>query len=283
MKITGERKKEGQRLSSSGHKEEVKVLKVGILDNDRYERSKRLGWYDIESISNSRVLVVGAGALGNEVVKNLVLSGFRHITLVDMDYVVTSNLNRCVFFRENDAEKKLLKAEIVATRARELASDLEITPIVKRIEEFDEDFIPSFDMVFGCLDNLAARLHLNVHCFYSKTPYIDGGTLGMVGKVMVVRNPGPCLECLSNRSHIEAMEKRFSCTGKDVDYVEPKLAAEITTTSVVAAVQVREGVKIASGLDDQVLKGMFYYDGLRNESTVLQVDINPQCPHHIEV
>ena len=282
MKVISDRKSEGDRITSSGHVE-TGVLKTGALDDDRYERSKRLGWYDLEAIESSRLLVVGAGALGNEVVKNLVLAGFRKITLVDMDHIVLSNLNRCVFFREGDATDRAMKAEVVAVRARELAADLQIDTHVKRIEEFDDDFIPSFDIVFGCLDNLAARLHLNVHCYYSGVPYIDGGTLGMSGKVMVVRNPGPCLECTVNRSHIETMEKRFSCTGTEVSYVEPKLAAEITTTAVVSALQVREAVKIASGLDDRVISGLFYYDGLRNESMIMEVETNPACPHHMGV
>ena len=87
-------------------------LRPCMFDQDRLERSKRIAWLDMDQIARTKCLVVGAGALGNEVVKDLVLSGFRHIELVDMDHVVRSNLNRCVFFREGDAEQKLMKSEI---------------------------------------------------------------------------------------------------------------------------------------------------------------------------
>ena len=94
------------------------VVRVGDIDNDRYDRSKRLGWFDIEKVKKAKVLVVGAGALGNETCKDLVLSGFRNITLVDMDRIVMSNLNRCIFFSEEDARKKRYKAEVMAEKLK---------------------------------------------------------------------------------------------------------------------------------------------------------------------
>jgi molybdopterin/thiamine biosynthesis adenylyltransferase len=86
------------------------TISVSTLNDDKYERSKRLGWFNIDTISKARILVIGAGATGNETCKNLVLSGFKHISIVDMDYIVKSNLNRCIFFTELDAEKKNMKA-----------------------------------------------------------------------------------------------------------------------------------------------------------------------------
>lgn len=274
---------ENRSVAGKGEEEEERpdLIRPGHLDEDIYERSKRLGWFDIDAIEGSKVLMVGAGAIGNEVLKNLILTGFKHITIVDMDHVVKSNLNRCLFFDLGDADEKSYKAEIVARKASQMAPGLDIKHHVSRIEELGDEFIPSFDLVFGCLDNLAARLHLNAHCYYSSTPYIDGATLGMTGKVQVVIGPKtPCVECTLNRTHIETVEKRYSCTGTDMNFVEPKLAAEITTTSVISAVEVREGIKIACDLHDKVLKGIFYYHGIRNETMIMDIEINPNCPHH---
>ena len=89
----------------------ARTLRPGYLDEDKHERSKRLDWFNLEKIQDAKVLVVGCGAIGNETVKNLILAGFRKIVLVDMDHVVHSNLNRCVFFDDEDAERKRLKAE----------------------------------------------------------------------------------------------------------------------------------------------------------------------------
>jgi molybdopterin/thiamine biosynthesis adenylyltransferase len=257
------------------------VLKAGFLDEDRFERSRRVGWLDMDRIEKENVLVVGAGALGNEVMKNLVLSGYRRISLVDMDRVVMSNLNRCLFFSEKDSRSRRFKAEVVARKSAALASGAKITARVNRIEELPEGFIRDHDIVLGCLDNLAARLHLNAHTYPRNIPYIDGGTLGTAGKVQVMLPPEtPCLECGMNRTHMRIVQKRFSCTGKDFTFFDPKLAAEITTTSVIAAIQVREALKITSGHRELALRNMFYYDARRNESDVLEVDRNPDCPIH---
>jgi molybdopterin/thiamine biosynthesis adenylyltransferase len=131
------------------------------------------------------------------------------------------------------------------------------------------------------LDNIAARLHLNAHCYYNRIPYIDGATQGVIGKVQVILPPATsCLECGMNKTHMQVLEKRFSCTGAGLTFFEQKFAAEITTTSVVAAIQVREALKISSGKTDNILRNLFYYDGFNNISDELELDINPDCPHH---
>lgn len=260
----------------------ARTLRPGYLDEDKHERSKRLEWFDLEKIQGAKVLVVGCGATGNETVKNLILAGFRKITLVDMDYVVRSNLNRCIFFDDEDAEKKRLKAEVVAEKARRMERDLQIDYRTEMIQDLPEDFVSSFDIVLGCLDNVAARLHLNAHCYYKGIPYIDAATLGFIGKVQVVLPPDtPCFQCAVNKTHLKIMGDRFSCTGIDTTYHEPKLAAEITTTSVVSAIQTRESIKIVLGMESDLVHNVFYYDGMKNVSDVLEIGINPDCPHHM--
>jgi molybdopterin/thiamine biosynthesis adenylyltransferase len=137
---------------------------------DRFDRSKRIPWFDLDRTSQANVLVVGAGALGNEVVKDLVLSGVGHITLVDMDRVVPSNLNRCVFFTREDAEDGNLKVEAVAKGALALDEDVEITTEAQRVEDLGEGIFDGIDVVLGCLDNLATRVHVNANTYYRRIP-----------------------------------------------------------------------------------------------------------------
>src|SRR4030042_385484 len=223
-------------------------LKPGAIDDDRYDRSRRVSWLDIESASRARVLMVGARALGNEVAKNLPLSVFMKITIVDMAHVVGSNLNRCLFFTEEHAIKKTYKSQVVADGMKRLSREAEPVAVTRRIEDVSPSVFDDHDIVLGCLDNIAARLHVNSHSYAAGRVYVDGGMDGLVGKVTIARPPsGSCLQCGMNRSHAKVASLRFSCTGKDVVFHEPRLAAEITTTSVISAVMVREALKVVSG------------------------------------
>jgi len=253
------------------------MISLKEYDKDRFDRSKRISWIDINKIKKARVLVAGAGALGNEVVKDLVLSGFRDITVIDMDDIVRSNLNRCVFFREDDVGGDM-KSDVLARRASELDRDVRITPKVMRIQE-NCDW--NFDAALGCLDNISARLHLNSHCRFYGIPYVDGATDGLRGKIQVVLKKGPCLECTMNKTHAKVIDERFSCTGQNT--FVPKMAAEITTTSVVAAMQVREALKIISAREDLCIMNAVYYDGSSGEMQTLVAETDPKCPNHTEV
>jgi molybdopterin/thiamine biosynthesis adenylyltransferase len=258
-----------------------KLVRVGSEDEDVFDRSKRIGWLDLDSVSKSKVLMVGAGALGNEVAKDLVLSGFQKITIVDMDHVVGSNLNRCLFFSQHDAAKRRKKAEVVCEGIRALSPDCDPRAIVGRIQDSPARLFRDHDIVLGCLDNLDARIHTNSHAYATNRMYIDGGMQGMIGKVMVSKPPsGACLQCGMNRSHAKIAGLRFSCTGEDVVFHEPKLAAEITTTSIVSAIMVREVLKFASGRMDLLLNNSLYYDGQRNISEEMEIDLDPSCPVH---
>ena len=256
-------------------------IRLRAMEDDRYDRSRRTGWLDIDAISRSKVLMVGAGALGNEVAKNLALSGFEDITVVDMDHVVGSNLNRCLFFSEKDAADRRPKAEVLSEGVSAMVPSVRCRAVVARIEDTPSDMFSEADVVFGCLDNIPARIFVNSMAYSYERPFVDGGMDGFAGRVMVVRPPeGACLQCGMNRSHARVANLRFSCTGRDAVFHNPTLAAEITTTSVLAAVMVREGLKQVCGRPDSSVNNVFYYDGLRNMSEEMEVPRNPECPVH---
>ena len=91
--------------------------------NDRYHRLKLIPWWDQQRLRDSKVMVVGAGALGNEILKNLALLGVGHILVCDFDHVEPSNLSRSVLFRPNDTGQS--KSQIAAERTHELNSDVQ--------------------------------------------------------------------------------------------------------------------------------------------------------------
>ena len=256
-------------------------LRSGAIDQDVLDRSRRIGWLDLDAVSKARVLMVGAGAIGNEVAKDLVLSGFKRVTIVDMDHVVGSNLSRCLFFSKQDAREKRKKAEVVAKGLTNLAEDVEAVAITSRVEDLPASAFHVHDIVLGCLDNVAARIHVGSHAYAENKVLIDGAMDGFVGKVMVARPPeGACLQCGMNRTHSKIASLRFSCTGREVVFHEPLIPAEITTTSVIAAVIVREALKVVSGKHERLLSNCFYYDGLRNVSEEMEVPRDPACAVH---
>jgi len=100
-------------MSKKIGQEDYKVLEQASIDDDQYDRQKRIKGWDQKKISSATVMVIGAGATGNEVVKNLVLTGIGKIILIDFDFINVSNLNRCVLFNIKSAANKEYKADVV--------------------------------------------------------------------------------------------------------------------------------------------------------------------------
>lgn len=235
----------------------------------------------MDALHAARILVAGAGALGNEAVKCLLLSGVRRIDLIDMDTVSGSNLNRCLFFRPEDAVERREKATVVARRASSLYPEANLRPIVGRVQRLKSDDLRYYDIILGCLDNISARLHLNAQAYHAGVPYIDAGTDGLRGKVHVVIPPEtPCVQCLVNSSHLKVLDQRQSCTGEPMSLYRRPLAAEITTTSVIAAIQVREALKVLCGRQEDCVRHVLLYDGMKNSAEVYQADIDGRCDMH---
>ena len=96
---------------------------------DKFARISAIGGYERDFISSLKVIIIGAGAIGNELVKNLVLFGVKEVLLFDFDKIELHNLTRSIFFRETDVGK--FKAETVALRATELSKDTLVRAINK--------------------------------------------------------------------------------------------------------------------------------------------------------
>ena len=235
-------------------------------------------WIDMGRIRRTEVFVAGAGALGNEVVKDLVLAGFRHITVADFDTVEESNLSRCVLFRESSVGRN--KAEALSEHAAELDPGCTVTPLPYRIQDAD---LSRYDLIMGCLDSISARLHLNAHARFFRIPYVDGATDGFRGRSQTVFPEGPCLECGMNATHLKALHRTFSCDPGEGPREDPViLSSGITTTAVVAGICVREALKIACGRRDLCSKGVSHYDGIAGTVEVLSLGCRKGCPHHGE-
>ena len=236
-----------------------------IDENDRYSRLKLIGWWDQEKISTARVLVVGAGALGNEVIKNLCLLGFGHIHVIDFDTVQESNLTRSVLFRSQHAGQS--KATVIAQTAGELNPDCNIVPIHGDVlTDIGLGLVRQQDVVIGCLDNREARLWVNRMCWKADTPWIDGGIQEINGVTKVfVPGDGPCYECTMTENDYRLISLRYSCPLlRQEDIQQGKVPTAPTIASIVGGLQVQEALKLLHGLPTDEGSAMIFNGAANN-------------------
>lgn len=149
-----------------------------------------------EKVAQSNVLCVGAGGIGCELLKTLSCTGFKKITVIDLDTIETSNLNRQFLFRKHHVGQS--KAQTAADVVKSFASDVQITALHANVREnrFDVDFLRQFNLVLNGLDNLEARRHVNRLCLAAGLPLVESGTAGYLGQVTIhMKGKTECFEC----------------------------------------------------------------------------------------
>ena len=150
----------------------------------------------LQKIGQSKILVVGSGGIGCEILKNLALSGFKDIDLIDLDTIDVSNLNRQFLFRPEHVGQS--KAKIAALAINKFNPDVNVNARHGNIKdsEFDINYFGKFTIVLNALDNIDARRHVNRLCLANKVPLIDAGTQGYLGQVMpILKGKSECYEC----------------------------------------------------------------------------------------
>ncbi|KAL6346856.1 hypothetical protein AAG906_002973 [Vitis piasezkii] len=148
------------------------------------------------AIKGAKVLMVGAGGIGCELLKTLALSGFEDIHIIDMDTIEVSNLNRQFLFRQSHVGQS--KAKVARDAVLRFRPHISITSYHANVKDpdFNVDFFKQFNVVLNGLDNLDARRHVNRLCLASDVPLVESGTTGFLGQVTVhVKGKTECYEC----------------------------------------------------------------------------------------
>jgi len=250
------------------------------LEEDRYSRFRLIPWWDQAKIQAARVLVIGAGALGNEILKNLALLGFLNIVIVDLDSIETSNLSRSVLFRVSDVGSA--KADAAARGYRNLLPEATVLPLAANVmQDCGLGLFAWADLIIAGLDNREARLWINRAAWKVGRPWIDGAIEGINGVARVfLPNQPPCYECTLGETDWAILNRRMSCNLL-LHEAQPQGRVPTTPTisSVIAGIQVQELVKVLHGLPTLAGKG-YVFEGLQHTSYVTQYTENPDCMSH---
>ena len=249
----------------------------------------KLSWFHQKCVSDAHIMVVGCGALGNEVLKNLVLFGVQHLVLVDFDQIEISNLSRSIFFSQADALHHRYKVDAAAERLREINPQVEVLPICGDIAyDVGLGLLRQIDVVIGCVDNRWARYCINRLCMRAGIPWVDGGIDGLEGTVRVFAPAQNCYACNLGPEGMKELAHRMPCSGI---VRKNEAAGRAPTTPVIAsiigAVQVQEAMKLIH--QEQLEQGeltslcgkMFYYEGQHLTTKLIDFKAyDDDCPVH---
>lgn len=240
-----------------------------------------------DRVEGLRVLVVGAGALGNEVLKNLGLLRVGWVTIMDFDRIEAHNLSRTVLFRTWDAAHGRLKAEVAAERLVELHPEVRVQVLLGDVvTDLSLGLLSQVDVVIGCVDNRLARLYLNRLCWRAGKPWVDGGILNLSGQVSVYGPGCACYECGLTALAWKEIRTRLGCTDMARRYAaEGHAPTTPIAASIIGALQVQEAIKVALGMEAGSLMGkMLSVEGDHAQFTVYeQRELREDCQSHHRV
>ncbi|KAF6008816.1 hypothetical protein HII12_004044 [Brettanomyces bruxellensis] len=148
---------------------------------------KMFGETNVSAFRDATVLLVGAGGIGCELLKDLIMMQFGEIHVLDLDTIDLSNLNRQFLFRQKD-----IKTSKALTAVKAVKSFNHFSKLVAHHgnimdkAQFPLSFFEQFDMIFNALDNLEARMYVNKICLFTRVPLMESGTTGLKGQVQPI-------------------------------------------------------------------------------------------------
>ncbi|MBE9507448.1 MAG: ThiF family adenylyltransferase, partial [Chloroflexi bacterium] len=259
---------------------EKPVLHVPHLRKDRLATFEFISWWEREKVQASKMMIVGAGALGNEVLKNLALMGVGHLFVIDFDTIEAANLSRSVLFRLEDGGKK--KAEVAARRIKEMAPDVQVQFFHGDVNtDLGLGVFRRMDVIIGCLDNREARLSVNRFCYWLNKPWVDGAIQELFGLERVfVPGQGACFECTLTEQARREMSLRYSCPLlARQNILLGKVPTTPTISAIIGGIQSQDALKLLHGLPVEAGKVM-HVNGLTNEVHTTAYVEREDCESH---
>jgi molybdopterin-synthase adenylyltransferase len=227
--------------------------------NDRYSRQilfSQIGQNGQEKLLNSRVLLVGCGALGASHAEILARAGVGFLRIVDRDFVEFSNLQRQTLYSEADARERLPKAIAARNRLVEINSEIETEAVVADVNNSNvENLVRDVDLVLDGTDNFQIRYLINDACVKLKKTWIYGAAVSSYGTTMtIIPRETPCLRCI-----FEEMPAAGSAPTCDTAGVIQPIISSIS------AIQTTEALKILTGSSEKLHKSLIQIDVWQND------------------
>lgn len=257
-----------------------KPIHIPNLQTDRLGTFEFISWWEREKVKNAKVLVIGAGALGNEVLKNLALMGVGNIFIIDFDKIEAANLSRSVLFRETDNNRS--KAEVAAARAKSINPDVHIQYLNADVTtSLGLGIIRRMDAIIGCLDNREARLAVNRFCYWMNKPWVDGAIQELLGLMRVfVPGDGACYECTLTEQALRDLSLRYSCQLlARQNVLLGKVPTTPTIASIIGGMQSQEALKLIHAMPVEPGK-VTHFNGLNNHMHTTAYVPREECESH---
>lgn len=236
----------------------------------RYIRQTSLPGFGLRSqkkLSESSVLVVGAGGLGCPAALYLAGAGIGRLGIADQDQIDLSNLQRQILYNTRDIGQK--KVQIAGQRLKEFNPDTKLTLIEETINRKNAaSIVRDWDLVLDGTDNFQTRYLLHDICYFLKKPYVYGSVFRFEGQAGVFCLPDePCFRCVFPQP--PPPESRPDCSESGVIGAVP---------GVIGSIQALESIKILAGLRRQQKPKILIFDGLNLEVRHFNLEKNPSCP-----
>lgn len=241
--------------------------------NPRYSRQilfNGIGEKGQRRLQNSRVLIVGCGALGSAQAESLARAGVGSLRIADRDFVEASNLQRQTLFTELDALERIPKAVAAANHLGEINRDIEVQPEILDVNHSNiERLVKDRDVVLDGTDNFTTRYLINDACVKHEINWIYGAAVGSYGVTMTIQpHQTPCLRCVFDEAPPAATAPTCDTAGVIMPII-----------SIVAAVQVAEALKLLTGQNESLHRSLMQFDVWRNEWRKINPgDPSPDCP-----
>ncbi|MDD1694021.1 MAG: HesA/MoeB/ThiF family protein [Methanoregula sp.] len=229
---------------------------------ERYKRQILLfGEEGQERLKKAHIFIAGAGGLGSPIAIYLAVAGIGTITIVDMDAVDQSNLNRQILHTDRDVGKK--KTVSAIEKLHEYNSDITLNAIDTTIAADNvHELVGRADGIVDAMDNYPVRYLLNRAALKKKIPFFHGAIRGFYGQATtIIPGETPCLECIFPKAPPKEV---FPVVG--------------VTPGVIGTVQATEVIKYLTKSGRLLSGRLFTWDGLTSTAEEIAIAGNPACP-----